>query len=53
MARYLLTRSEHHLACVEATLSYGRRDPESLEQLRATFAKEQIPLEFLSHYELE
>ena len=25
--------------------------PASLEQLRATFAKEGIPLEFLSHYE--
>ena len=25
----------------------------SVEQLRATFAKEQIPLEFLSHYEPE
>jgi hypothetical protein len=31
--------------------SYGRRDPASLEQLRATFAKEGIPPEFLSHYE--
>jgi hypothetical protein len=31
--------------------SYGRRDPAALEQLRATFAKEGIPSEFLSHYE--
>jgi hypothetical protein len=31
-----------------ALASYGRRDPAALEQLRATFAKEQIPLEFLS-----
>jgi hypothetical protein len=31
--------------------SYGRRDPESLERLRLTFANEGIPLEFLSHYE--
>ncbi|MXS85459.1 hypothetical protein ABO04_05925 [Nitrosomonas sp. HPC101] len=30
--------------------SYGRHDPASLEQLRATFAKEGIPPEFLSHY---
>ncbi|EQC1558368.1 TniQ family protein, partial [Citrobacter amalonaticus] len=34
-----------------ALASYGRRDPASLEQLRATFAKEGIPTEFLSHYE--
>mgnify|MGYP006914449238 CR=1 FL=1 len=34
-----------------ALASYGRRDPASLEQLRATFAKEGIPAEFLSHYE--
>ena len=33
-----------------ALASYGRRDPASLEQLRATFAKEGIPPEFLSHY---
>ncbi|CAH1661912.1 TniQ [Hyphomicrobiales bacterium] len=33
--------------------SYGRRDPASLEQLRATFAKEGIPPEFLSHYEAD
>ena len=33
--------------------SYGRRDPESLERLRATFTKEGIPPEFLSHYEPE
>ena len=33
-----------------ALASYGRRDPASLEQLRATFAKEGIPTEFLSHY---
>ena len=31
--------------------SYGRRDPASLEHLRATFAKEGVPSEFLSHYE--
>jgi hypothetical protein len=31
--------------------SYGRNDPASLEQLRAMFAKEQIPAEFLLHYE--
>ncbi|HEN6918947.1 TPA: transposase, partial [Escherichia coli] len=30
--------------------SYGRRDPASLERLRATFVKEGIPPEFLSHY---
>ena len=34
-----------------ALASYGRRDPESLERLRLTFANEGIPLEFLSHYE--
>ena len=28
----------------------GRRDPESLERLRPTFANEGIPLDFLSHY---
>jgi hypothetical protein len=33
-----------------ALASFGRRDPESLERLRVTFAKEGIPLEFLSHY---
>ena len=33
-----------------ALASYGRRDPASLEQLRATFAEEGIPPEFLSHY---
>jgi hypothetical protein len=33
-----------------AVASFGRRDPESLERLRATFAKEGIPPEFLSHY---
>lgn len=33
-----------------ALASYGRHDPESLERLRVTFAKEGIPLEFLSHY---
>lgn len=33
-----------------ALASYGRRDPAALEQLRATFAKEGIPPEFLSHY---
>ena len=30
--------------------SYGRRDPESLDRLRDTFAQEGIPPEFLSHY---
>jgi len=30
--------------------SFGRRDPASLEQLRAMFAKEGVPMEFLSHY---
>jgi hypothetical protein len=34
-----------------ALASYGRRDPESLDRLRATFAKEGIPSEFLSHYQ--
>lgn len=34
-----------------ALASYGRRDPESLDHLRVTFAKEGIPSEFLSHYE--
>ena len=34
-----------------ALASYGRRDPASLERLRATFVKEGIPPEFLSHYE--
>lgn len=29
--------------------SYGQHDPASLEQLRAMFAEEQIPPEFLSH----
>lgn len=33
-----------------ALASYGRRDPESLERLRTTFAKEGIPPEFTSHY---
>ena len=33
-----------------ALASYGRHDPESLERLRFTFAKEGIPSEFLSHY---
>ena len=33
-----------------AVASYGRRDPASLKQLRAMFAKESIPMEFLSHY---
>ena len=33
-----------------ALASYGRRDPAALEQLRATFAKEGIAPEFLSHY---
>ena len=32
-------------------VSYGQRDPESLDRLRATFAQEGIPPEFLSHYE--
>ena len=31
-------------------VSYGQRDPESLDRLRATFAQEGIPPEFLSHY---
>lgn len=34
-----------------ALAPYGRRDPESLERLRLTFANEGIPLEFLSHYD--
>jgi hypothetical protein len=34
-----------------ALASYGRRDPASLEPLRATFSREGIPPEFLSHYE--
>jgi hypothetical protein len=34
-----------------ALASYGRRDPESLEHLRAMFAKERIPPEFLSRYD--
>ena len=34
-----------------ALASCGRRDPESLERLRDTFAKEGIPPEFLSHYQ--
>jgi len=33
-----------------ALAACGRRDPETLERLRATFTKEGIPLEFLSHY---
>ena len=33
-----------------ALVSFGRRDPESLERLRVMFAKEGIPPEFLSHY---
>ncbi|MDM7457052.1 MAG: TniQ family protein [Tepidimonas sp.] len=33
-----------------ALASYGRRDPESQERLRHSFANEGIPLEFLSHY---
>ncbi|HMZ02384.1 MAG TPA: TniQ family protein [Rhodocyclaceae bacterium] len=33
-----------------ALASYGRRDPESLDRLRVTFAQEGIPPEFLSHY---
>jgi hypothetical protein len=33
-----------------ALASYGRCDPDSLERLRVTFAKEGIPREFLSHY---
>lgn len=31
--------------------SYGRRDPAAQEKLRTMFAKEQIPPEFLLHYE--
>ena len=34
-----------------ALAAYGKRDPESLERLRAEFAQEGIPREFLSHYE--
>jgi hypothetical protein len=34
-----------------ALASYGQRDPPSLERLRATFVKEDIPAEFLSDYE--
>jgi hypothetical protein len=35
-----------------ALASYGRRrDPDSLMQLRATFAEEGIPPEYLSHYQ--
>ena len=34
-----------------ALASIGRRDRDSLERLRVTFAKEGIPPEFLSHYE--
>jgi hypothetical protein len=34
-----------------ALASFGLRDPESLERLRVTLAKEGIPPEFLSHYE--
>lgn len=30
--------------------SWGRRDPESLQNLRDMFVKEGIPSEFLSHY---
>ena len=33
-----------------AVASYGRRDPASLEELRVMFAKEGIPMEFLSLY---
>ena len=33
--------------------SYELRDPAPLEQLRATVVKEQIPPEFLSHYDPE
>lgn len=33
-----------------ALASFGRRDADSLERLRVTFAEEGIPLEFLSHY---
>ena len=33
-----------------AVNTYGRRDPESLDRLRDTFAQEGIPPEFLSHY---
>ena len=34
-----------------ALLSYGRRDFESLERLRAIFAEVRIPLEYLSNYD--
>ena len=33
-----------------ALASFGRRDPESLERLHVTYTKEEIHLEFLSHY---
>lgn len=32
-------------------VAYGQSDPASLEQLRDTFTKEQIPREFLSHFD--
>ncbi|MCE0732298.1 hypothetical protein LWH48_05710 [Halomonas sp. G15] len=34
-----------------ALAAYGKRDPDSLERLRAEFAQEGMPQEFLSHYE--
>lgn len=34
-----------------ALASYGRRDPASLEHLRAMFSEMRIPLDFLSHYD--
>ena len=36
-----------------ALASYGRRDQAALARLRATFAKEGNPPEFLSYYELD
>lgn len=36
-----------------ALASYGRRDPAVLQKLRATFAEDGVPPEFLSHYEPE
>ncbi|MBD8109335.1 hypothetical protein IFT93_23515 [Erwinia persicina] len=33
-----------------ALASYGQRDPESLARVRAVFAENGIPPEFLSHY---
>ena len=35
---------------INDAVAEARHDPESLERLRATFTKEGIPPEFLSHY---